>query len=503
MHRYYAHALGQVFAHAAHYSGYAVRHPFPPYATQYITLLGLSQFFSFDTAEKLLTCLDILCFAYGVRLCATALGPAGAWITLLIAPLLLPWYLMMGFYNYSIGIGFALLTMAFWLRLDRGRVYLLGFALSGLVLIFSHPVPLLLLLVFLVADLLRRRFFLPAAPGNWLRRHRIQLVALLYMLALTLYPSLAIDKSTTASTLSDTGFHLPFVRTALLLTGLSPYNTRSIGLLVNAYRLADYALLAVTAVLALRVFRRSLAARELSSAAAFSLYAALFALLLPFLPDRLNGGVFFATRMVIMVWIFLLLGAAGTPLVTRRFRTMCMLLGAVLTFATLLPANQKFRPIAQDLHTLEAQVLPEHTSALVLNGPLLTPTLRARNDLAFDPYLWANILPLVRQDDLVLNAPWLDLSISPLRASHGSPMLVDATSLIAVPTKDPPPRFITLVPPPRGEQLIHDSQIIVFAGTPDELSHGLTDVLGREDAAEFSCKQPAALSLECVRTSRN
>ncbi len=99
MHRYYAHALGAVLAHDPRYAAYAVRRPFPPYATQYLTLLALFHVFSYSLAEKLFTCAEILCFGFGIRFAATAVGPAGAWVSLLVVPLLLPWFLMMGFYN--------------------------------------------------------------------------------------------------------------------------------------------------------------------------------------------------------------------------------------------------------------------------------------------------------------------------------------------------------------------------------------------------------------------
>ncbi len=77
MHRYYTHALGRVLAHDSHYSVYLLRRPFPPYATQYVSLLALSRLFSFDSAEKIFTCVEIVCFAWGLRFSAVALGPTG------------------------------------------------------------------------------------------------------------------------------------------------------------------------------------------------------------------------------------------------------------------------------------------------------------------------------------------------------------------------------------------------------------------------------------------
>ena len=186
MHRYYAHALGAVLGHQPHFSVYALRSPFPPYATQYLSLIGLFHLFSFSMAEKVLTVMQIACFACGLRLCATAAGPAGAWVSLLIAPLLLPWYLLMGFFNYSIGLSLALVAIGCWLRMERSRPATAGFAVCALLLVVTHPVPVLLLLGFEVLDLLRRRFLMPKEAAWW--KHHAKLVAgFIYTVCLAVY----------------------------------------------------------------------------------------------------------------------------------------------------------------------------------------------------------------------------------------------------------------------------------------------------------------------------
>jgi len=506
MHRYYTHALGQVIAHQPQYSVYSIRHPFPPYATQYITLLALSRLFSFDLAEKISTCAEILCFAYGLRLCATGVGPAGAWVSLLIAPLLLPWYLMMGFYNYSIGLGLALFAAGFWLRFDRSIPAMLGFAAAGLVLSFSHPVPLGLLVAFLVGDLLRRRFLIAPAPIGWLKANGRQLAGFLYALVLSLLPSLSFDHSQNPSTVHDIGFHLPFLRTVLLLTGLSPYNTRSHSLWINGYRLALYTLLILAFIWGVQVLRRSLAARQLSAGATFLIYAVLLAILLPFLPDRVSGGGFFAMRMVILVWVFALLAAAGRATDNAmgnaaggNLPRLCIALGAVFTVLTLVPAERTLRPIAKSVHRMELEPLPVHTRALLLNGPMLNPTLRFRYDVAFNPFMWANMLPIIQQNDLVVDAPWLQLSTFPLHVTPGAMVAKDPSAIIELIAQDPPPRLNILLPAEPVRELIRESDIIAYAGTDEELGHGLVDYLGPHDAAEFTCRRPQSWSLLCVR----
>ena len=499
MHRYYAHALNAVLAHQPHFDVYTLRHPFPPYATQYLSLIGLFHFFSFSSAEKLFTVIEILCFACGLRLCATAVGPAGAWVSLLVAPLLLPWYLLMGFFNYSIGLGIALLAVGCWLRLERSRGALIGFVLCAFVLIFTHPVPVILLLAFQVFDLVRRRFLLSLSREGWWKQHARLIAAFVYTLCLAVYPSLAIDTTQTASTLNDVRFHLAFVRTVTLLTGLSPYNSRSHNPSINGYRLVCYAMLLLTLFWAFQAFCNFLQSRRLDTGAAFFTYAAVFTVLLPFLPDHLNGGVFFATRMVILIWVFALLGAAGRPNTGKAFHRTCVALGLVFMVATLVPAELKLRPFATSVHEVESQSLPANANTIFLVGPMLTSTVRAKGDLAFNPYLWASILPAVRQNDLVLDAPWLQLSISPLRAAPGASIIADASALTEQPQTSSPALLKQLFPIAQAESVIRNSQVIMYAGTEHELSKGLAEYLGTQDAAEFICRHTTVWSLTCIR----
>ncbi len=430
-------------------------------------------------------------------------------MSLLAAPLLLPWYLMMGFYNYSIGLGLALFAAGFWLRFDRSNWAMPGFAAAGFVLSFSHPVPLGLLVAFLAGDLLRRRFFIAHEPVSWFKANTKQLAGFLYALVLSLLPSLSFDHSQNPSTVHDIGFHLPFLRTILLLTGLSPYNTRSHSVWVNGYRLALYTLLIVAFVWGVQVLRRSLAERQLSAGGAFLVYAVLLAVLLPFLPDRVSGGGFFAMRMVILVWVFALLAAAGCSTdnasgneISGNLPRICVVLGAVFTVLTLVPAERNLRPIAKSVHDMELEPLPAHTNALLLNGPMLNPTLRFHYDLAFNPFMWANMLPIVQQNDLAVDAPWLQLSTFPLHVTSGAMVARDPSAIIELIAQDPPPRLNILVPAEPVQELIEKSDIVTYAGTEEELGHGLVDYLGPHDAAEFTCRRPQSWSLLCVRKDR-
>src|ERR1700761_1885586 len=148
MHKYYVHVLASLLAGSHDYTAYVIRHPLPPYATHYAILLGLTRFISFDLAEKILICLIFLCTAYGVRYCARAMGPAGDWLSLCMVPLVLHWSLVMGFLNYSLAAGLFFLAAGLWCRATEQLRLWLFFVLACFLLALTHPIPLLLLIVF-------------------------------------------------------------------------------------------------------------------------------------------------------------------------------------------------------------------------------------------------------------------------------------------------------------------------------------------------------------------
>ena len=247
IHRYYVHALDSLLQHSTTYDVYQIRHPFPPYATHYMLLLGLSHLFSFDVAEKLFVCLMLAAFGFGVRLAAKAVGPAGDWTSLFFAPLLLSWSLMMGFFNYILGVGLVLLAVACWQRIRNGDRWAPLWYLAVLAIVtFTHPIPLLLLISITVLDLLLSGVFRPRslALAAWFGRERSRILLCVTTLAAFGFPAMAIDhsKANTLKTIHDTRFKLSFLRTEILLTGVSPYNTRSHDLWMNAYRLWLYAI---------------------------------------------------------------------------------------------------------------------------------------------------------------------------------------------------------------------------------------------------------------------
>ncbi len=93
---------------------------------------------------------------------------------------------------------------------------------------------------------------------------------------------------------------------------------------------------------------------------AFFMLAGAFALFLviPVMPDKINGALDFFIRMLPMVWVLALFAASRTGLSTRA-RQAAMLGAAGCTAVALIAAESALRPVARQLEAVERLNLPE------------------------------------------------------------------------------------------------------------------------------------------------
>ena len=336
MHKYYVHAIASILSGSHSYSAYAIRHPFPPYATHYVILLGLTRFLSFDVAEKILICVVFICTAYGFRYCARALGPTGDLLSLCMVPLVLHWSLVMGFLNYSLAIGLFFLAAGFWCRASGQPRLWLFFVLTTFLLALTHPVPLLLLIVFCSLDLFIRLFH-HFAPKDY----RWQFFALAVTCLSFLYPLASVDRSRSASNLLGFGLHKDALISSIALFGISPFDTRSKNLFINAYRLGLYALLLGCLVLAAEGFLHRWRTHQLRPGDSMLIMTVAILFAIPILPASMNGSDYFSQRLMIFPWLGAIAAASAT---TRRLAHVVTPFAIFLAVTTLLPAELFFRP---------------------------------------------------------------------------------------------------------------------------------------------------------------
>ncbi len=491
MHKYYVHAIASILSGSHAYDAYVIRHPFPPYATHYALLLGLTRWVSFDLAEKLLICLILICTAYGVRYCARSLGPSGDLLSLCVVPLGLHWSLGMGFLNYSLAVGLFFLSAGLWRR-ATGKVWI-WFAMTSFLLAFTHPIPLLILIIFCSLDLFLRLLRPERAsgvgpplkqPGKQLRGHFSGLafagICFLYSLA-------SVDRSRSASNLRGFGLHKDTVLSSVALFGLSPFDTRSTNVFVNLYRLGLFALLFGCLVLAARGIVSRWRSRQLKPSDAMLMLSVAILVGIPILPASMNGSDFFSQRLMVFPWLGAVAAASGYA-EPRKLRHAAPLFALVLTLLTLIPAEIFFRPVAQQLAALENQALPEHGEALAIIDPAMLKAVRVEHQLGFNPYIWSGALPFVRANDVMLNSPFMDQKITPLMPAPGGNLLIDHMR-----SPEEAERLINgnvdlpALPAQIRATLLASNRLFVYVGQPAALAQGLAPLIGESEAAHYTC----------------
>ncbi len=483
MHKYYVHAIASLLSGSHAYDAYVIRHPFPPYATHYAILLGLSRFLSFDLAEKLLICIAFACTAYGVRYCARSLGPSGELVSLSAVPLVLHWSLGMGFLNYSLAVGLFFLAAGLWCRAS-GRLWP-GYAATSLLLAFTHPIPLLMLIVFCVLDLLIR--LLRGSRSAAYKGLRWRVSALAFTGICFLYSLASVDRSRSASNLRGFGLHENALISSLALFGISPFDTRSNSLLVNLYRVGLYALLLCCLWLAARGIIIRWRSCQLRPADSMLILAVAVLVAIPILPASMNGSDFFAQRLMLFPWLGAV-AAAGGYADPRKLIRMAPLFALVLALLTLLPAEIFFRPVAHQMIALENQPLPERTQGLAILDPAMLRAVRVQHQLGFNPYLWSGALPLLRADNVMLNSPFMDQKITPLMPAPGGDLLIDSMA-----SPEEAERLINgnvdlpALPASTRSTLLASTQFFVFVGEPPALEQGLAPLVGAREAARYAC----------------
>ena len=493
MHRYYIHVLDALLHHSRLYNSYAIRNPFPPYATHYFVLMELSHVVSYDMAEKLLISAIVVCFAYGLRFCAMGCGKAGNVLSFFAAPLLMHWALMMGFINYSLAISLFLFIAGCWERAEMGRrIFWIPFALLVCLVTVTHPVPLLILTALCLLDLLLRAVLLRRRARPLDRQTVIFCCcALAFCLLAFRIPAASMRSHATESIFADFGFHARSTAQFLLLSGVSPFYTLAHGILPNLYRLALYGIFAGAMLMGGRALLSHWREQRLVFSDTFFLSTIILALSIPVLPDYVNGSGYFATRMVVLLWVGALIAASGGTFRAERSQSRVLVTALAVACLSLVAAQVYFRPLARALHVVEYQPLPSEQRGLLLTGMNLDDYMHHRYQVAFDPLSWGPALDFVRSNDVMLDSPWLALPITPLAANPSDPLIAQDIRMTHLSQTDPGFRPNASLPRSKEPTMAHKARFLIYSDTPAELDQGLADQLMPADAALFQCARRA------------
>ena len=510
MHKYYVHVIASLLSGSHAYDMYLIRHPLPPYAIHYAILLGLTKFLSLDLAEKIFICLIFVLTASSFRYCARSIGPGGDLLSLCMVPLVLHWSVVMGFLNYSLAIGLFFLAAGLWIRAGQttgrntdltcgsaGKTWLwLLFAITVVVLTLTHPVPLLLLIAFCGLDLVRGVFqdyrndhLNDNRNGRAfsLKNYRWPLIAFGIACVSFLYPLASADSSRSVANLHGATLHIDAVISSIALFGISPFETRSANPLIDLYRLGLYAILLGCLALAARGWGERWRTGALGPGDTMLIGAITLLIAIPILPQEMNGSDYFAQRLMIFPWLAAMAAASHDRLPGRLARG-APAFAVAMAALTLLPAEIFIRPVARELASLEAQPLEDHAGGLAILDPAMLKAVRVEHQLGFNPYLWSAALPFVHADDVMLNSPWMDLTIMPLEAAKGGRLLIDEMGSTAQAARIINGNIdLAEMPPALRAPLLASAKVIVFIAVPGDVEQGLEPLVGAAQAARYAC----------------
>ncbi len=422
VHIYLANILWKLATHSSplYARYYAVRHLIQPYSFHYYLLILLEHFVTPDTAEKLFAGLIWATLALGFRALTRVLAPHAPAASLLIFPLLFSWPLSAGFFNYTFGSGLLLFAVAFYYT---GR--LLPFSFVLLLLVFVHPIPLMVLICLVGVDLLLQ---FPAAKRTQpIRSFPAKQSAFLALACLAfVFPILIADKSAVAG--SFQGTHLDPFLPFRMLSGIYITFFQVHSPLGWTYQAATIAILPLTLVFYLRSYLCSRPRKRFfaSSTPVDRLLTATFLYLLAtfFFPATMNGSALFAVRMWYPVTLLL---AAGLPayLATPTKQRAAAGVALFATAASLLFAFLYLRPIAKQQAALEQAPLPRHARGLFIQAR--TGGSGVLTHSWWGLRFWDGVRAFTAHDDVLLNTPWLQLTIVPVRENGRAGLLRDLT----------------------------------------------------------------------------
>ncbi len=487
LHSYYANTFGELASgHTSYSQFYAIRHLVQPYCIHYFSLILFGRWFSLLKAEEIFVSIILVNAALAFRFMARGFGQQVAVVSLFMLPLLLNWSLSAGFLNFCLGMGLAFWAIGLWNRLppDGSPAALLGFSGVLVLLVFTHPVPLLVLVLIAGCDLAllawQRRTALKAAlaEGLWWRALALGLSCLAVIVPLAL-----AEKSKVVSVWRDffphrsVFLHLIEARSLGYFAAGSP--------LVWVYALGLLLLFPATVLLLQRDSRARWKAGTAIAADRQLLILTLFLLSTITMPRTVGGGANFSERMWDLGWPMLMAAAASLTLTVRAQRRLAIV-GVALIVLTAVIAVPRLRTFSRNHAELSSIALPRDEKGLLLE-PMSTTEVTYGS--SYPIYWWSGVRAFTASHAVLWNSPWLDQNQIPLRLHTPSVM----PGAYIEPSRMEQPAYLTRSIASRNPdalRALHSVNFLLYVA-PNEKTEALYGqmqrVLGIE-SGEWQCK---------------
>jgi hypothetical protein len=496
LHLYLSHVFFQLILHPdSNYSHfYAVRHVIQPYALVYYLLSVLETVLTPNWAEKAVICIAILLQGCGYRALTKSLGQNGNLTAFWIIPLLIGFSLGGGFVNFCLASGLAYFALSLWIGLDEGshtrRLAL--FAILLLLILITHPIPLLIVEGYIAGDLALRLFTGRSQHrGGYWSTYWAQWIALIMVTLALLVPILETEHQPIS--IRHLFHPLYLLRGLLDLRFLVLSDGRFIA--AYLYRIAVYAGLLLALVFCGSKLFRNIASRSLDRADRVFLLSLLFFIMIPFLPLGVGGGAFFAERMVDIAWPVALAPMAALTIVPKYSRVLALLLTGIVALSIFVWARE-IRPVARESADLGNLPIPSGS-----RGIFLEPDSEGHHSwtsgFTYPITGYAGVRALVTHDAVLLNTPWMDQPIIPLTSSPGSGLLFGPQ----MPFEHPWVLYKMLADPAVRDKVLGESQFILFQDTLNRGVDPMRELTSFVDAASlknWTCQEGGFYVL-CVK----
>jgi len=442
--------------------------------------------------EKIVVCLILAGFCFSFRYLIRTVSPQnGSVLAFFAVPLSLTWSLGMGFHNYCLSLALSFLSIALWFRAtanDRTS-YRIAFLLSCLVMLFTHPVPLFMTLAVIGGDLLLRVAKLYVAPqeasSGLISDSSIRRDLLFAFLAFCSvgYIVVFVSGSRTAEDL-----HHKFIQGRMLLDFVKarPLIIVFGNLWARLYRIFLFALLGCSFWVIFRNVKERWSVsgiRGLKGHDVLSLGAACILFLYPLIPRSINGSDFFADRLVIYVWMFAIAAAAASLKLSPKQLRILAGVAAVLAVGVLAYSDGEIRSTAHNLEKIEhPNIMPPGYRGIYIDAP----NRPASFFLNFDPYVWSSARYFRVTKSVMLNAPWLDLSILPVAPANKL-----FTNLFPPKVVNYPDTFAELLlKSQRARDAVRpDLDFIIFVGYNGRDPNAVNNILKRPWSRTWNCRR--------------
>jgi hypothetical protein len=399
-----------------------VKHILPPYALYYYLLMGLSHFMSLEQADKTIVAAVVALTVYGFRYLAVSVGRSASLTSLFVVLLSVSWSLCVGFVSYNLSLALCFWALGLWVRAvdtnDLARRA--GFVVLTFIIMFSHPLPLVLLLGFVGCDLLIRIWRDWRNTGRlFSSRPQVLNLATVFLSSLNIaYVAYFARQSPVQSKSPLVKEEASHHATSFMnmLRGSTNLHTafNQIGAINHGTHVLIEFLLPVSLLLAFFAWWRRRRAGGDTGAYPWFLIAFGAALALFPTPDHVPGYYALAPRLAALVWMLGLLAASLPSLPSARIRVAVATIAILLNGVTLYCLNVAMRPAANERAALTAPPLAKPGETGVLLFDCAAETCGRARSLDYSAQDWAGVNFFLKNNAILLNSPWLELPNIPI-----------------------------------------------------------------------------------------